>query len=82
MTLRAGLWFVDSNVLLSNLDSANTVKQRSAHLWLDKLWEHGCGCLSWQVLNEFYANGTGKIGAPEAVVRTKGGRNLCRMGAG
>jgi predicted nucleic acid-binding protein len=63
------LLFVDTNVLLYSLDSTDTAKHRSARLWLDRLWEHECGCLSRQVLNEFHANATGKIGAPAAIVR-------------
>jgi len=46
MTPSAGLWFVDSNVLLYSLGLKNTAKQRSARLWLDTFWEHRCGCLS------------------------------------
>jgi predicted nucleic acid-binding protein len=33
------------------------------------LWEREAGRLSWQVLNEFYANAIGKIGAPAPVAR-------------
>lgn len=63
------LLFVDTNVLLYTLDSTDIDKQRSARLWLDVLWERGTGRLSWQVLNEFYVNATGKIRAPAAIVR-------------
>ena len=55
------LSFVDSNVLLYRYDKVDAGKQRSARLWLDMLWESGDGRLSWQVLNEFYANATGKL---------------------
>jgi predicted nucleic acid-binding protein len=63
------LFFVDTNVLLYSLDSADPAKQQLARLWLDMLWECGGGRLSWQVLNEFYANAAGKIHAPAAIVR-------------
>ena len=65
----ANLWFVDTSVLLYTLDSANPTKQAAALRWRDALWEHRSGCLSWQVLNEFYANATAKMRAPAAVTR-------------
>ncbi|MGD0500051.1 MAG: PIN domain-containing protein [Bryobacteraceae bacterium] len=68
MTARS-LFFADSNVLLYAIDRRDRVKQRGARDWLDALWKHGAGRLSWQVLNEFYANATGKIGAPRGEVR-------------
>jgi len=60
---------VDTNVLLYTLDTANPSKQAAALKWRDFLWEHRAGCLSWQVLNEFYANAIAKIGAPPAAAR-------------
>ena len=65
----ANLWFVDTNVLLYTLDTANPSKQAAALKWRDFLWERQAGCLSWQVLNEFYANAASKTGAPPAVAR-------------
>jgi predicted nucleic acid-binding protein len=47
----------------------DVAKQRVAHDWVGVLWAHGAGRLSWQVLNEFYANAIGKFGAPAGVVR-------------
>ncbi|MBZ5724141.1 MAG: PIN domain-containing protein [Acidobacteriia bacterium] len=64
------LCFVDTNVLLYSVDAANAAKQKSAQRWLDALWSRGAGRLSWQVLNEFYANATGKIGAPPGAIRS------------
>jgi predicted nucleic acid-binding protein len=61
---------VDTNVLLYTLDAANPSKQAAALKWRDFLWEQQAGCLSWQVLNEFYTNATGKIGTPPSVART------------
>lgn len=63
------LLFIDTNVLLYRYDTSDVGKQRSARLWLDLLWDRGDGRLSWQVLNEFYVNATGKIGAPAATIR-------------
>jgi predicted nucleic acid-binding protein len=69
-TSAANLWFVDTNVLLYTLDSANPAKQAAALRWRDALWENRSGCISWQVLNEFYANATAKMRAPATVTRT------------
>jgi predicted nucleic acid-binding protein len=69
MSAADSLVFIDTNVLLYRYDTLDASKQRSAGLWLDVLWDRGVGRLSWQVLNEFYANATGKIGAPAAIIR-------------
>jgi len=63
------LFFVDTNLLLYCLDSRDARKRDAALGWRDRLWETGTGRLSWQVLNEFYANATGKMGAPAPVIR-------------
>jgi predicted nucleic acid-binding protein len=62
-------FFVDTNVLLYWLDSSDTAKQRIAGQWVTALWEHGCGAISWQVLNEFYTNAIRKIGASKKIAR-------------
>ncbi len=61
--------FADTNLLLYTLDGSNLAKQAAALAWRDALWERRLGRLSWQVLNEFYANATGKMGAPPATAR-------------
>jgi predicted nucleic acid-binding protein len=61
--------FVDTNVLLYSLDRTDSVKRAAARDWLAALWEKGSGRLSWQVLNEFYANAVRKMGAKPAVAR-------------
>ena len=63
------LWFVDTNVLLYEVDDADPIKQAEARQWLEVLWRHRVARASWQVLNEFYANSTGKIGAPAVWIR-------------
>lgn len=63
------LVFVDTNVLLYSLDSADQKKQGQAVNWIQTLWTSGCGRLSWQVLNEFYVNAVRKLGAPAALAR-------------
>lgn len=60
--------FVDTNVLLYAVDVSDPAKQQRAREWLRLLWEKGMGRLSWQVLNEFYANALRKnrASSPEA----------------
>jgi predicted nucleic acid-binding protein len=61
---------VDTNVLLYTVDAANPGKQDAALRWRDALWSSRAGRLSWQVLNEFYANATTKLVMPPAIART------------
>lgn len=70
MSTGASACFVDSNVLLYMVDAENLEKQAAALRWRDALWENEAGCLSWQVLNEFYANATRKLHVPPAIART------------
>ena len=56
-----GKIFVDSNVLIYAHDEDAGVRQRRAAEWLEKLWESRTGCLSTQVMQEFYVNVTQKI---------------------
>ena len=58
--------FVDSNVLIYAHDEDAGVKRRVAAAKLTELWESGQGCLSTQVLQEFFVNVTRKIKAPLA----------------
>lgn len=48
--------FVDTSVLLYAFDDADKKKQERSRDWLAACWKRRCGCLSTQVLNEFYAN--------------------------
>jgi predicted nucleic acid-binding protein len=48
--------FVDTNVLLYAVDLADKQKHKTARDWRDRLWESRRGRLSFQVLQEFYAN--------------------------
>jgi predicted nucleic acid-binding protein len=48
--------FVDTNVLLYAFDRAAPEKQQAARAWRDALWKSRLGRLSFQVLQEFYAN--------------------------
>ena len=53
--------FVDAHILLYSEDGADPSKQVTAMAWLEILWQRRIGCLSTQVLNEFYVNATCKI---------------------
>ena len=54
-------FFVDTNVLLYEIDASEPKKRSQAHSWIDMLWEENSGALSWQVLHEFYMNATRKL---------------------
>ena len=54
-------YFVDSNLLLYYVDPVDSRKQARAAEWLEALWAAGAGCLSWQVLHEFYCNAVTKM---------------------
>jgi predicted nucleic acid-binding protein len=56
-----GKVFVDSNVLVYWRDAADPEKQNLALKWLEFLWENRAGCLSFQVLQEFYVTVTAKL---------------------
>src|SRR5260370_14796922 len=47
---------VDSNVLIYGVDKANQKKHAAAKLWRSELWKSRRGRVSFQVLQEFYAN--------------------------
>lgn len=56
--------FVDSNILIYAHNSDAGAKHRVAAYLLRELWESRNGCLSTQVLQEFYVNVTRKIKRP------------------
>jgi predicted nucleic acid-binding protein len=45
--------FVDTNVLLYAMDTAEAEKHRAASAWRRELWKSRRGRLSYQVLQEF-----------------------------
>jgi len=53
--------FVDTHVLLYADDGGQPDKHLRARAWLSVLWQQRRGRLSTQVLNEYYANATGKL---------------------
>lgn len=56
--------FVDANVLVYAFDSSAARKQQAAQQLLERLWESGTGCLSVQVLQEFFVTVTKKVAKP------------------
>ena len=56
--------FVDTNVLVYAYDSSNTQKQQQAKALLRRLWQEQTGCISIQVLQEFYVTTTRKLAKP------------------
>lgn len=56
--------FVDTNILVYAHDTAAGRKHQLAKNLLSELWESGNGCLSIQVLQEFYVTITRKVAKP------------------
>lgn len=56
--------FVDANVLVYAFDSSAGSKQRIAQRLLERLWQSGAGCVSVQVLQEFFVTVTRKVASP------------------
>lgn len=56
--------FVDTNVLLYAFDESAEEKQRLADELTRRIWRSGNGCLSIQVLQEFYVNAVRKPPMP------------------
>lgn len=55
--------FVDANVLVYAFDASSGAKQVVAERLLERLWDGGTGCLSVQVLQEFFVTVTRKVAA-------------------
>lgn len=53
--------FVDTNVLVYQLDQREPDKQVQARSWMDHLWDTQTGRTSFQVLQEFYVTVTRKL---------------------
>ena len=62
--MSASLEFVDTNILLYAFDSTEPDKHSSAKKLLERLWEQQNGCISVQVLQEFFVNATRKLKKP------------------
>ena len=53
--------FVDTNVLVYARDASEPKKQQIAESWMERLWLLRSGCLSYQVLQEYYVIVTEKL---------------------
>jgi predicted nucleic acid-binding protein len=53
--------FVDTNVLVYQLDERDPAKQERARAWLDFIWTSRTGRVSFQVLSELYVTVTRKL---------------------
>jgi len=60
------LQFVDTNILIYAHDLSSGPKHTHARGLIQELWQSGEGCLSVQVLQEFYVNVTQKVAKPLA----------------
>lgn len=67
MSGEPGLQFVDANVLVYAFDASAGEKKIAAERLLAHLWETRLGCLSVQVLQEFFVTVTGKVEEPLSV---------------
>jgi predicted nucleic acid-binding protein len=65
------LVFVDSNVLIYAVDESDHKKHEAARLWRSELWKSRRGRISFQVLQEFYANVDRKWPDARAQVQTE-----------
>lgn len=63
--------FVDTNVLIYALDSTEPKKQQAAKAWRINLWDSQTGRVSFQVLQEFYAQVTRKWPSFRALARAE-----------
>ena len=61
--------FLDTNILLYYIDAADPQKHRSARQWVEAISNAQAGAISWQVLNEFYANAIRKFKLPSGDAR-------------
>jgi len=59
-----GLQFLDTNILIYAHDRSAGDKHLRAKDLVRELWQSGMGCLSIQVLQEFYVNATSKVAKP------------------
>jgi predicted nucleic acid-binding protein len=67
MSAEAGREFVDANVLVYAFDPSAKSKQASAAQLLERLWHESTGCLSVQVLQEFFVTITRKVPQPLSI---------------
>jgi predicted nucleic acid-binding protein len=73
-----GRQFVDTNILVYAYDRSETGKRNRARELLSTLWESRQGCLSIQVLQEFYVTLTAKV--PHVLPPETAGRIVADLG--
>jgi predicted nucleic acid-binding protein len=64
MSDEQGYQFVDTNMLVYAYDNQDAQKQQQAKALLRQLWREQSGCISIQVLQEFYVTTTRKLTKP------------------
>lgn len=64
--------FVDTNILVYAHDFSAGIKHATAKNLIQELWENKTGCLSIQVMQEFYVSVTQKVPNPMDYVKAKG----------
>jgi predicted nucleic acid-binding protein len=64
MSAESSFQFVDTNILVYAHDAAAGEKHAQAKAVIHRLWDSGTGCLSVQVLQEFYVTVTQKVRHP------------------
>jgi predicted nucleic acid-binding protein len=67
MSVEPAREFVDANILVYAFDASAGKKRIAAEQLLASLWETGTGCLSVQVLQEFFVTVTRKVADPLSV---------------
>lgn len=67
MTADPAVEFVDANVLVYAFDASAGSKHTAAKELMDRLWSTGGGCLSVQVLQEFFVTVTRKVPKPLSI---------------
>jgi predicted nucleic acid-binding protein len=67
MSVEAAREFVDANILVYAFDASAGKKKVAAEHLLAGLWAAGTGCLSVQVLQEFFVTVTRKVARPLSV---------------
>jgi predicted nucleic acid-binding protein len=67
---REDRFFVDTNVLIYGYGANSpAAKLEAANSWLTQLWPYRSGCISWQVIFEFYSNSLRKANLSVSVAR-------------
>ena len=69
--MTANYEFVDTNLLLYSFDPTVVLKHTVSVAILKSIWERNTGCISIQVLQEFYVNSTRKLSPPMSLSNAK-----------